>query len=126
MLEISDLGRIFYVAKKVADLLKLQIYEVEKLYYLCSEKKALISCAVKLICAFVFAYIKSKFSHYSIHQTLQTLRSVASDLGLHMFAQRGSSHNRWHPSAEPSDTPTSHVARIRRKSILPGAVARSI
>ena len=45
--------------------LKFRIKEVERLYYLCSEKKALISCVVdvQLISAFVFAYAKSLFSH---------------------------------------------------------------
>ena len=45
--------------------LKFRIKEVEGLFYLCSEKKALISCAViaQLICVFVFAYAKTRFSH---------------------------------------------------------------
>ena len=40
------------------------------MYYLCSEKtKALISLAVtaKLICVYVFAYAKSRFSHDAAH-----------------------------------------------------------
>ena len=39
---------------------------------LCSETKALISCVVttQLICAFVFAYAKSKFSHDAAHKIL--------------------------------------------------------
>ena len=42
---------------KQARSLKFWIYVEEELYYLCSETKALISCAVtvQLICAFVFA-----------------------------------------------------------------------
>ena len=44
--------------------LKFLIQE-EVLYYICSKTKALIRCAVtaQLICAFVFEYAKSKFSH---------------------------------------------------------------
>ena len=40
--------------------LKFRIFEVDGLYYLCSETKALISFAVtaKLICLFVFRIIK--------------------------------------------------------------------
>ena len=39
------------------------------MYYLCSEKKALISFAVtaKLICVFVFAYEERWFSHDAAH-----------------------------------------------------------
>ena len=39
------------------------------MYYPCSETKALISFAVtgKLICVFVFAYAKSRFSHDEAH-----------------------------------------------------------
>ena len=42
---------------------------VTEIYYPCSEKKALISFAVtaKLICVFVFAYAKSRFSHDKSH-----------------------------------------------------------
>ena len=43
--------------------LKFRIQKVEGLYYLCSKTKAQISCIVQLICAFVFAYAKSRFSH---------------------------------------------------------------
>ena len=45
--------------------LKFCIQEVEGLYYPCSENKGVISFAVtvKLICVFVFAYAKSRFSH---------------------------------------------------------------
>ena len=48
-------------AQKMASGFKFQIKEVEGLYYLCSEKtKALTE---QLICAFAFAYAKSRFSH---------------------------------------------------------------
>ena len=40
--------------------LKFGIYEVEGLYYLCSENK---SVATQLICAFLLEYAKSRFSH---------------------------------------------------------------
>ena len=46
--------------------LKSRIQREEEVYYTCSEKtKALISFAVtaKLICVFVFAYAKSRFSN---------------------------------------------------------------
>ena len=52
--------------QKVARGLKFQIYKVEGLYYLYVGKaRALISFTVtpKLICIFVFAYAKSRFSH---------------------------------------------------------------
>ena len=41
--------------------LKFRIYNVEGLYYLSSENKALISFAgtAKLICVFVFAYMQN-------------------------------------------------------------------
>ena len=54
---------------KIARDLKFQILEVEGLYYLCSENKALISFAVtaKLICVLVFAYAKIQFSHEAAH-----------------------------------------------------------
>ena len=44
---------------------KFWIQKVEKLYYLCSKIKGVISFAVtaKLICAFVFAYAICWFSH---------------------------------------------------------------
>ena len=51
--------------QKLARGLKFRIKEVDGLYYPCSENKALISFAItaKLICVFVFAYAKSRFSH---------------------------------------------------------------
>ena len=53
--------------------LKLLIYGVEGLYYLCTKTKALISCAftAQLICAFVFAYAKSRFFHDTAHILLE-------------------------------------------------------
>ena len=49
--------------KKMARGLKFRIKKVDNagFYYLCSETKALISCAV--IWAIVFIYAKSRFSH---------------------------------------------------------------
>ena len=51
--------------QKMARGLKFLIQEEEGLYYLRSENKALISLAVnvQLMCVFVFAYAKSRFSH---------------------------------------------------------------
>ena len=51
-------------SKKIARGLTFCIKEVEKLYYV-AKTKAQISFAVtaKLICVFVFAYAKSRFSH---------------------------------------------------------------
>ena len=48
--------------------LKFRIKKVERLHYVV-KTKALISCAVtaQLICAFVFAYAKSCFSHEAAH-----------------------------------------------------------
>ena len=45
--------------QKVARGLKFRIYKVEGLYYLCSENKG----PAKLICVFVYAYVKCWFSH---------------------------------------------------------------
>ena len=55
--------------QKMARGLKFQIQEVEVVYYVCSEKKRLISSPVnmKLICALVFAYAKSRFSYDADH-----------------------------------------------------------
>ena len=52
-------------SKKPARTLKLWIEEEEEVYYLCSEKKTLISFAVtaKLISVFVFANAKCWSSH---------------------------------------------------------------
>ena len=51
--------------QKMARGLKFRILKVEGLYYLCRKNKALISCTVtsQLICVFVFAYAKIRFSH---------------------------------------------------------------
>ena len=46
--------------------LKFRIEEEEGLYYICSENKGadqLRTLTPQLICAFAFAYAKSKFSH---------------------------------------------------------------
>ena len=60
---------------KMARDMKFLIYEVEGLYYLCSETKALIIFAVtpKLVCVFVFAYAKNRFSHDVAHLIMVTL-----------------------------------------------------
>ena len=50
---------------KMARGLKFRIKEVEGLYYLCSKTKG----ADQLICVFVFAYAKSRFSHNAAHLT---------------------------------------------------------
>ena len=54
---------------KTARGLKFRIKIEEGLYYPYSENKALISFAItaKLICVFVFAYAKSRFSHDAAH-----------------------------------------------------------
>ena len=51
--------------QKMARSLKFCILVEEKMYYPFRKTKALISFAVtvKLICVFVFAYAKSRFSH---------------------------------------------------------------
>ena len=48
---------------------RFQIKIEEGLYYLSTKTKALISfvVAAELICAFVFAYAKSRFSHNEAH-----------------------------------------------------------
>ena len=47
------------------------------LYYLCNETKKLISCMVtsQLICAFVFAYAKNRFSYDTAHK-VQRVKDV--------------------------------------------------
>ena len=55
--------------------LKFRIYEVEGLYYLCSENKGTDQLRghregnreAKLICVFVFAYAKKRLSHNGAH-----------------------------------------------------------
>ena len=39
------------------------IWKVEGLYYFCSENKGADQLTAKLICVFVFAYAKCRFSH---------------------------------------------------------------
>ena len=58
----SDTNRAVQL-QMIGRCLKFRILEEEGLYYLCSKKKALISCAVtaQLICGFVFAYAKAGF-----------------------------------------------------------------
>ena len=73
--------------QRMARSLKFRIYEVEGLYYSCSEKtKALISFVVnaKLICVFVFAYAKSRFSHDAAHMAKQVF---SRDKANKMFVQ---------------------------------------
>ena len=64
--------------------LKLRIYEVEGLYYPCSENKGQISfvVTVKLICAFVSAYAKSRFSDDVAHMLGFLTQSTASQLNI--------------------------------------------
>ena len=58
--------------------LKFRIYEVEELYYLCSENKGAdqlrdYSCAAviaQLICDFVLAYANSRFSYDAAHSMI--------------------------------------------------------
>ena len=60
-----DTKQAVQIQKMVRDL-KFWSKEVEGLYYPCSENK----CAgvfAQLICAFVFAYAKSRFSHGIAH-----------------------------------------------------------
>ena len=40
-----------------------------------AKTKMLISCTVKLICAFVFAYAKSRFSHGDSHDINKSLKA---------------------------------------------------
>ena len=65
--------------------LKFQIQEIEELFYCVAKTKALISFAVttKLICVFVFAYARSRFSH----DTTQIL-SVKFSRGLQLTIQQ--------------------------------------
>ena len=72
--------------------LKFQIKKVEGSYYE-AKTNALISCAVtaKLICAFVFAYAKSRFSHDAANFLLQQVKHQ-SDLG-RVFTSKVSSPN---------------------------------
>ena len=51
--------------------LKFLFQEVEGLYYPCSENKGAdqLPVTAKLICVFVFAYAKTRFSHDVVHFT---------------------------------------------------------
>ena len=64
----SDTNRPVQVQKRARSM-KFRIYEVEGLYYPCSENKGADSFAVtaKLICVFVFAYADCWFSHEAAH-----------------------------------------------------------
>ena len=57
--------------QKMARGLKFWIKEVEELYYLCTENKGAdqLRGHLQLICAFVFAYAKSRFSHDETHKS---------------------------------------------------------
>ena len=57
--------------------LKFWMQKVEGCTIYVAKTKGLISCAVtaQLICAFVFAYTKSRFSHDVVH--IETIKSVA-------------------------------------------------
>ena len=57
--------------QKMARGLKVRIKEEEGLYYLCSENKSVDQLRGKLICVFVFAYAKSRFSHDAAHMYVQ-------------------------------------------------------
>ena len=50
--------------------LKFRIKEVKGLYYVAKTKALISSVTVKLICVFVFAYAKSRFSHDKAHLEL--------------------------------------------------------
>ena len=54
---------------KMARGLTFRNWEEARVYYHVSKTKALISCAVtkQLICAFVFAYVKSRFFHDALN-----------------------------------------------------------
>ena len=60
--------------QKMARGLKFGIYKVDGLYLLCSENKdadqlrSYCTAAKLLICVFVFAYAKSRFSHEVAHK----------------------------------------------------------
>ena len=58
--------------QKMARGMKFRILEVEGLYYLCGEDKG----TGQLICTFVFAYAKSRFSHDAAHSSHFSQRSI--------------------------------------------------
>ena len=63
--------------QKMARGLKLLIKEVEGLYYLANTKAQIsLAVTVKLICVFVFAYVKCWFSHDAAHILIQYHGSV--------------------------------------------------
>ena len=64
----SDTNRAVQT-QKMARGLKFLIQVVEGLYFMIAKAKVLISCVVtaELICIFVFAYAKSRFSHNEAH-----------------------------------------------------------
>ena len=73
--------------------LKFRIQKVEELYYPCRENKALISFAVtaKLICVFVFAYTKSRFSHdktHMLHAALQIADHKVTAIQISLLARQ--------------------------------------
>ena len=64
-------GRM-YSHKTIARGLKFRIYEVDGGTHYVSKINALVSCAVTahLVCAFVFAYAKGRFSHDAAQKAL--------------------------------------------------------
>ena len=70
------LTRPLHPQKIARGLLKFQILEADGFYYLCSKNEGADQCVTarliyvvtpQLICAFVFAYAKSRFSHDVAH-----------------------------------------------------------
>ena len=62
----SDTNRALLPQKMARDL-KFRILVVEEMYYLCSENKGACYRTAQLVCAFVFAFAKSRFSHDAAH-----------------------------------------------------------
>ena len=56
-------------SQKKVGALNFVILEVEELYYLCNENKGAdqLRGYAKLVCVFVFAYAKNRFSHHEAH-----------------------------------------------------------
>ena len=71
--------------------LKFRIQKEEGLYYLCSENKGAdqLWVTAKLICVFVFAYLKSRFSHNVAHIGLLLMKLYSSSLTGHSRGSRG-------------------------------------
>ena len=67
--------------QKKARRLTFLMLEVEGLYYLCTENQG--AYQPQLICAFVFAYAKSRFSHDATHFIL--IRHQSKDQRIHLF-----------------------------------------